>query len=254
MHRSPLGCALVASPFPPCPAGRLLESGRHKCECWPHHLQAVDFRPVTAPSKPQICFDPSWDGVRAQQGSLREASSSARLSTLGLRLTPSLASSSSGELGPDEATLSARPRTCKGSRLWKTCTTPTLCTRAGLQACRTPGILKFPPAPLHPAPLMGSCTSTQVSVPPHIYGHTGHSHTHIHTPIHGTERHMTAGVPLHLLASMHAPTLGVSQPGPALRWPSSQQRNANSWDALPADVRERPGETTRAGSRAGVPG
>lgn len=129
---------------------------------------------------------------------------------------------------------------------------PPHCARG--QVYRPAAPLGFLSSLLHHCTLHSSWAHAQVSVPPHIYGHTGHSHTHIHTPIHGTERHMTAGVPLHLLASMHAPTLGVSQPGPALRWPSSQQRNANSWDALPADVRERPGETTRAGSRAGVPG
>lgn len=76
-------------------------------------------------------------------------------------------------------------------------------------------------------PPMRTCTGTR----PGTRGYPGHSRAHTSTPMYGHRETGAAGVSLHTLTSTHALTLGVSQPGPALRWPSSQQRNADSWGA-----------------------
>lgn len=78
-------------------------------------------------------------------------------------------------------------------------------------------------------------------------------HTHARLCM-GTERLVTAGVLLHILASTHAPTLrGVCQARPRGGRPHSRgMRTAG--DALPADVRERPRENHMGRKPAGVPG
>lgn len=119
---------------------------------------------------------------------------------------------------------------------------PALCISTGRwpQARRTPRDSYIPPAQQPPCaphglmPPVYACTHTG----PCIHGHIGHSHAHTRTPMYG---HREAGDSRCAPAHPGQHTRSHPQrclPGPALRWPSSRQRNADSWGCS-ASGRER---------------